>query len=81
MATHAVAFKSVCFYKVGHQSSGFPLSIALGFYGPRQELILLYSLIFVPSPTVIPDIAASVLTLFFESTFHASYFYQGFKVG
>ena len=61
VATHAVAFKSVGFYKVGHLSSGFPLSIALGLYGPRPQLMLLYSLIFVPSSTVITDIAATVL--------------------
>ena len=67
MATHTVAFKSVGFYKVGHLTSGFPLSIALGLYGPRPQLMLLYSLIFVPSPTVIPDIAATVLTFFSPS--------------
>ena len=36
---------------------------------------------FVPFPAVIPGIAASVLMLFSESTYHANGFYRGFNIG
>ena len=49
--------------------------------GLRPQFILLYSLIIVPVPTVIPDIATPVLALISETTWHVGSFNRGLNIG